>query len=56
MLALNCLPIMYLQLVLIILHLSVTIDCGIQPTGFVTMAMEVLHNTCNVICMALALP
>ena len=24
-----------------------TITCGIQPTGVVTMAMEVLHNTCN---------
>ena len=25
----------------------VTITCGIQPTGVVTMAMEVLHNICN---------
>ena len=24
-----------------------TITCGIQSTGVVTMAMEVLHNTCN---------
>ena len=24
-----------------------TITCGIQPTGIVTMAMKVLHNTCN---------
>ena len=24
-----------------------TITCGIQPTGTLTMAMEVLHNTCN---------
>ena len=24
-----------------------TITCGIQPTGVVTMAMKVLHNTCN---------
>ena len=24
-----------------------TFTCGIQPTGAVTMAMEVLHNTCN---------
>ena len=27
---------------------SVTITCGIQPTGVVTMAMKVLHNTCNI--------
>ena len=26
---------------------SVTITCGIQPTGVITMAMKVLHNTCN---------
>ena len=26
---------------------GVTITCDIQPTGVVTMAMEVLHNTCN---------
>ena len=26
---------------------SVTITCGIQPTGVVTMAMIALHNTCN---------
>ena len=24
-----------------------TITCGIQPTGIVTMAMKMLHNTCN---------
>ena len=24
-----------------------TITCGIQLTGVVTMAIEVLHNTCN---------
>ena len=24
-----------------------TITCGIQPTGVVTMAMKVLHNSCN---------
>ena len=24
-----------------------TITCGIQPTGVYTMAMKVLHNTCN---------
>ena len=24
-----------------------TITCGIQPNGVVTMVMEVLHNTCN---------
>ena len=24
-----------------------TITCAIQPTGAVTMAMKVLHNTCN---------
>ena len=24
-----------------------TITCGIQPFVFVTMAMEVLYNTCN---------
>ena len=24
-----------------------TITCGIQPTSVVTMAMNVLHNTCN---------
>ena len=28
-------------------HTKMTITCGIQPTGVVTMAMEVLHNTCN---------
>ena len=27
--------------------MSVTITCGIQPTGVVTMTMKVLHNTCN---------
>ena len=26
---------------------SVTITCGIQTTGIVTMAIKVLHNTCN---------
>ena len=26
---------------------SVTITCSIQPTGVVTMAIKVLHNTCN---------
>ena len=26
---------------------NVTITCGIQPTGIVTMVMEVLHNSCN---------
>ena len=26
---------------------NVTINCSIQPTGVVTMAMKVLHNTCN---------
>ena len=24
-----------------------TITCGIQPTNVVTMAMKVLHNSCN---------
>ena len=24
-----------------------TITCDIQPTGIVTMAIKVLHNTCN---------
>ena len=24
-----------------------TITCDIQPTGVVTMAMKLLHNTCN---------
>ena len=24
-----------------------TITCGIQSTGVVTMAMKALHNTCN---------
>ena len=24
-----------------------TITCGIEPTGVATMAMNVLHNTCN---------
>ena len=24
-----------------------TITCGIQPTGIVTMKMKVLHNICN---------
>ena len=35
------------QFVLITPQISVTITCGIQPTGVITMAMEVLHNTCN---------
>ena len=26
---------------------SVTITCGIQPTGVVTMTIKVSHNTCN---------
>ena len=29
------------------LYTSVIINCGIQPTDVVTMAMEMLHNTCN---------
>ena len=28
-------------------QISVTINCGIQPTSVVTMAMKVLHNTCT---------
>ena len=28
-------------------QISVTITCGIQPTDVVTVAMEVLHNSCN---------
>ena len=27
-------------------HINVTITCSIQPTS-VTIAMEVLHNSCN---------
>ena len=27
--------------------MCVTITCGIQPTGVVTMAIMVVHNTCN---------
>ena len=26
---------------------SLTITCDIQPTGIATMAIKVLHNTCN---------
>ena len=38
---------MHEQFVLIIPQTSVTITCGIQPIDVVTMAMKVLHNTCN---------
>ena len=38
---------MHYQLVLIISQISVTITCGIQPTNVVTMAVKVLHNSCN---------
>ena len=31
----------------IIPQISVIITCGIQPTGVVTMDMEVLHNSCD---------
>ena len=34
-----------LSIVLITPQTSVTITCGIQPTGVVTMAMKVLHIT-----------
>ena len=34
------------KFVLVTLQTSVTITCGIQPTGIVNMAMKVLHNTC----------
>ena len=32
---------------LVICTYNLTNKCDIQPTGVVTMAMEVLHNTCN---------
>ena len=38
---------MHYKFVLITSQTSVTITCGIQPTGIVTMAMEVLQNSCN---------
>ena len=62
MLVLNSLPLMYWQFVLITPLICLTISCGIQPTCccycdngsvvfslliVVTMAMRVLHNSCN---------
>ena len=44
---LNSLPIIHYQLILITSQVSVTNICGIQPTNAVTMAMNVLHNSCN---------
>ena len=38
---------MHLVIVIITPQTNVTITCGIQPTGVVTMEMKVLHNTCN---------
>ena len=38
---------MHWQFILITPQTSVTIICGIQPAGVVTMVMKVLHNTCN---------
>ena len=38
---------MHYQFVLITSQTSVTITCGIYPTGIVTMAMKFLHNICN---------
>ena len=38
---------MHLQFALITPQTSVTITCGIQPTGVVTMIMKMLYNTCN---------
>ena len=38
---------MHKQFVLINPQINVTIACGIQPTGVVTMTMEVLNNICN---------
>ena len=38
---------MYWEFVLITPQTSVTVTCGIQPTGVLTMAMKLLHNTCN---------
>ena len=37
----------YKQFILITPQTSVTITCGIQATGVITMAMKVLHNSCN---------
>ena len=36
-----------LVFVLITSQTSVTITCGIQPAGVVTMVKKVLHNTCD---------
>ena len=36
-----------MQFVLTTPQISVEITCGIQPTGGVTVAMEVLHSSCN---------
>ena len=38
---------MHLVFVIITPQTNVTITCGIQPTGVVTMEMKVFHNTCN---------
>ena len=38
---------MHQQFVLIALQTSVTITCGIQLTGVVTMIIKVLHNPFN---------
>ena len=49
MLVLKLLPIMYV-LAVFPYNLTSKCDnyfCGTQPTGVVTMAMEVLHNICN---------
>ena len=45
MLVLSSLPTMHWQFVLITPQISVTVTCGIWPTGVVTMAIEALHNS-----------